>query len=367
MVVPSHPTNHSSAAATTISRPTIASQQRSTGVPSRMQVRLPPSSDDVTPRRHPLKRKWKTFVNFFALPIREYYQAPPGTAYRNRMAAQWADSDDGLDNLRFWPCPAYTGEVGDDEMILFKAQEEAQAEALAEAQRRQHQTATESQHTTEEEDPSQGVLHDNEALALEADLHDVLETIESQTSSSAQHAVDQQADETELPTDTLTGSSSPTPAPYFANGAAMARHSSTPLASSTSQGSLVSLSASPHRPSVLSRRSRAVSNAAATVGGRTISEPLTWTLVRSQYSYPKRGPTPQQLSFLSSVESLGRFGVPHTPDASNLNANPNDTPNLGIGTASPALGTESPAYQENAHDGPDYGFPVVLRESTSQS
>ncbi|KDQ13779.1 hypothetical protein BOTBODRAFT_175210 [Botryobasidium botryosum FD-172 SS1] len=51
------------------------------------------------------------------------------------------------------------------------------------------------------------------------------------------------------------------------------------------------------------------------LGGLSISAPLTHTLLRTEFAYPKNGPTPEQLAFVSSRESLGRFGVPFGADA----------------------------------------------------
>ncbi|KZT43440.1 hypothetical protein SISSUDRAFT_1057832 [Sistotremastrum suecicum HHB10207 ss-3] len=42
----------------------------------------------------------------------------------------------------------------------------------------------------------------------------------------------------------------------------------------------------------------------------SISAPLPHTLVRTEFTYPKNGPTPEQIKFIASRESLGRFGVP---------------------------------------------------------
>lgn len=129
--------------------------------------------------------------------------------------------------------------------------------------------------------------------------------------------------------------------PVFDNGIPMSRHLSTPLTPTPTSSS------PPTRTTW--QRSRAQSSAGIrpTLGGRNISEPLSWTLVRSQYSYPKRGLTAEQLSFLSSVESLGRFGVPHSPSGGAVAA--------GTGMAAP-----SPAYEARAEERGDYGFPSVL-------
>ncbi|KAJ1301033.1 hypothetical protein OPQ81_003454 [Rhizoctonia solani] len=46
-----------------------------------------------------------------------------------------------------------------------------------------------------------------------------------------------------------------------------------------------------------------------------ISAPIPTTLVRTELSYPRAGPTPEQIRFLSSRESLGRFGMPYGEQA----------------------------------------------------
>lgn len=47
----------------------------------------------------------------------------------------------------------------------------------------------------------------------------------------------------------------------------------------------------------------------------SISSPLSHTLVRTDFTYPKTGPTPEQLKLISSRESFARFGVPYGADA----------------------------------------------------
>ncbi|KAI0752700.1 hypothetical protein C8Q80DRAFT_1118046 [Daedaleopsis nitida] len=47
----------------------------------------------------------------------------------------------------------------------------------------------------------------------------------------------------------------------------------------------------------------------------SISSPLTHTLVKTEFTYPKGGPTPDQLKLISSRESLARFGKPYGMDA----------------------------------------------------
>ncbi|KAI9056348.1 hypothetical protein FKP32DRAFT_1615873 [Trametes sanguinea] len=47
----------------------------------------------------------------------------------------------------------------------------------------------------------------------------------------------------------------------------------------------------------------------------SISAPLSHTLVRTEFTYPRGGPTPEQLRLISSRESFARFGVPYGQDA----------------------------------------------------
>lgn len=47
----------------------------------------------------------------------------------------------------------------------------------------------------------------------------------------------------------------------------------------------------------------------------SISAPLTHTVVRTEFTYPKTGPTPEQLKLISSREAFSRFGRPYGEDA----------------------------------------------------
>lgn len=47
----------------------------------------------------------------------------------------------------------------------------------------------------------------------------------------------------------------------------------------------------------------------------SISPPLTHTTTRTEFAYPRTGPTSEQVKFLASKETFGRFGVPYGPDA----------------------------------------------------
>ncbi|CAL1709914.1 unnamed protein product [Somion occarium] len=56
-------------------------------------------------------------------------------------------------------------------------------------------------------------------------------------------------------------------------------------------------------------------NSPSTLSVNSISAPLTHTLVKTAMTYPKAGPTPEQLKLISSRDSFARFGVPYGPDA----------------------------------------------------
>ncbi|KAH9968132.1 hypothetical protein BC827DRAFT_472209 [Russula dissimulans] len=53
----------------------------------------------------------------------------------------------------------------------------------------------------------------------------------------------------------------------------------------------------------------------STISITSISAPLTHTAVRTDFVYPRSGPTPEQLKLISSVESVSKFGVPYGPAA----------------------------------------------------
>ncbi|KAJ1023543.1 hypothetical protein NDA16_003160 [Ustilago loliicola] len=99
------------------SLPTSPPPPHTTAISSTTSARPPrllrlPEPDAIDAPRNPLKRKWRSLVNFFALPIRSYYLEPPGHAYRTelrarRAAGQWWAEDDEQHHC-FWPCPTYT-------------------------------------------------------------------------------------------------------------------------------------------------------------------------------------------------------------------------------------------------------------------
>ncbi|CAE6501016.1 unnamed protein product [Rhizoctonia solani] len=80
-----------------------------------------------------------------------------------------------------------------------------------------------------------------------------------------------------------------------------------------------SLSTHQHKPSPsLSSLSLYLTRSQSPTMSRTslnISAPIHTTLVRTELNYPKAGPTPEQIRFLSSRESLGRFGMPYGDQA----------------------------------------------------
>ncbi|TFY55330.1 hypothetical protein EVG20_g9360 [Dentipellis fragilis] len=85
--------------------------------------------------------------------------------------------------------------------------------------------------------------------------------------------------------------------------------------------SAFSLSSTPFR-TVSRTRTRSNSNFQAghltspsTISINSISSPLTHTLTRTDFVYPKSGPTPEQLKLISSREAVGKYGVPYGPDA----------------------------------------------------
>lgn len=87
-------------------------------------------------------------------------------------------------------------------------------------------------------------------------------------------------------------------------------------ASTSASGSVFSLGSN-----VLRTMSRSQTNlhqqmtSPSMISLNSISAPLTHTLVRTEFTYPKNGPTPQQLRLIASRESVARFGVPYGPDA----------------------------------------------------
>ena len=94
-------------------------------------------------------------------------------------------------------------------------------------------------------------------------------------------------------------------------------HRATP----STTGSVQSVTSSAFGRAVSRTRSRSVTNVAAgltspsAISIASISAPLTHTAVRTDFVYPRSGPTPEQLKLISSVESVSKFGVPYGRDA----------------------------------------------------
>lgn len=81
----------------------------------------------------------------------------------------------------------------------------------------------------------------------------------------------------------------------------------------------------------------------------SISSPLQHTLVKTDFNYPKNGPTQEQMKFLGSRESLALFGVPFGSAAvaySKVEPPPFDVPASGSGESGQLSG-ESSQPQDN--------------------
>lgn len=84
------------------------------------------------------------------------------------------------------------------------------------------------------------------------------------------------------------------------------------LAAASGRGHAIS----PSLSSLILTRSRSPTRSTDSLAQRlNISAPIPSTLVRTELSYPRAGPTPEQIRFLSSRESLGRFGMPYGEQA----------------------------------------------------
>ena len=92
-------------------------------------------------------------------------------------------------------------------------------------------------------------------------------------------------------------------------------------------------------------------NSASQISLQSISAPLTHTLVRTEFTLPKAGLTPEQLKVISARDSLGKFGIPYGPDAIAYAASnsrnelppPPEFPTPGISGPSPLRGEVFPA------------------------
>lgn len=108
---------------------------------------------------------------------------------------------------------------------------------------------------------------------------------------------------------------------------------------------------------ILSRsRSNLNQNPEASASRSNISGPLPHSLIRTSFSYPTGGATPEQVAFLSSTASLLRFGVPINEDGTeDLRRPPNFAdivPTAAAGsntTLSPAEPGESPTTRPRSN------------------
>ncbi|SJL10633.1 uncharacterized protein ARMOST_14024 [Armillaria ostoyae] len=101
--------------------------------------------------------------------------------------------------------------------------------------------------------------------------------------------------------------------PYSRPSTAMSYRGHRP--SQSSSGSLLSM----HNPLVRKKSTTTLNSQHLTspsmISLNSISSPLPHTLVRTEFTYPKSGPTPEQLKLISSRESVARFGVPYGDEA----------------------------------------------------
>ena len=91
----------------------------------------------------------------------------------------------------------------------------------------------------------------------------------------------------------------------------------------------------------------------------SISPPLTHTATRTGFTYPRTGPTSEQVKFLSSKETFGRFGLPYGPDAVAFAAS---SSRLDLPPDFDSI--NRPSFGDLSHN-PDDGSMSSLRRSTS--
>ena len=95
-----------------------------------------------------------------------------------------------------------------------------------------------------------------------------------------------------------------------------------------------------------------------------ISSPLVHTVTRTEFRFPKSGPTPEQLKFLSSRESLGRFGVPFGEDAERNYPNARPPPFEATPGASSSRPGTSGSNSENNMTGTEEPAPARGRPAS---
>ncbi|KDR74880.1 hypothetical protein GALMADRAFT_565953 [Galerina marginata CBS 339.88] len=80
----------------------------------------------------------------------------------------------------------------------------------------------------------------------------------------------------------------------------------------------------------------------------SISAPLTHTVTRTEFTYPKSGPTAEQLKVISSRESFARFGMPYGADAIAFAASASGLNLSGIPDEPPPGFEEGPSQTQRA-------------------
>lgn len=110
---------------------------------------------------------------------------------------------------------------------------------------------------------------------------------------------------------------SETPASHLAHSREQSRsRASSHRPSHSASGSLLSLS--PFRTISRQKSITSMNNhltSPSMISLSSISSPLTHTVTRTEFTYPKSGPTPQQLKLISSREAFTKFGMPYGEDA----------------------------------------------------
>lgn len=108
---------------------------------------------------------------------------------------------------------------------------------------------------------------------------------------------------------TVAGMPTPSPTSPYLN------RTHRPSTSSTSASALSAMFRTRSNTSMSPAATRDRLASPSMISLHSISAPLTHTVVRTEYTYPRTGPTPEQMKFLASVDSFQRFGVPYGPDA----------------------------------------------------
>ncbi|KAK1228330.1 hypothetical protein PQX77_008625 [Marasmius sp. AFHP31] len=84
---------------------------------------------------------------------------------------------------------------------------------------------------------------------------------------------------------------------------------------SQSSSSLLSLVNPLHRKKSTATLNSANLTSPSMISLNSISAPLSHTLVKTEITYPRSGPTPEQLKLISSRETFARFGLPYGDEA----------------------------------------------------